>query len=193
MPSEDPFRIAVLTIFSLTVAIAAYHRLQAKSGERISRKEEGLLFAIVLRLVGLCLWIATLAYLVNPTWIEWASLPLPSWMRWLGAVVGASGCALTYWTLTNLGKNLTDTVVTRSNATLVTTGPYRWVRHPFYIAIILLLISITFLAANWFIGLTALVLPMLLVVRTPKEEQKLIEKFGDQYRAYMATTNRFWP
>jgi len=36
-----------------------------------------------------------------------------------------------YWTLSNLGKNLTDTVVTRAGATLVTTGPYRLVRLSF--------------------------------------------------------------
>ncbi len=194
MPPEATYRIALLTIFGLTLVIVGYHRWQAaKSGERISRKDEGLLFAIVLRLVGLCLWVAALAYLINPSWMECASVPLPSWLRWLGAGVGVMGCALTFWTLTNLGKNLTDTVVTRANATLVTTGPYRWVRHPFYVAIVLLITSIAFLAANWFVGLIALLFAPLLFVRTRKEEQKLIEKFGDQYRAYMARTGKFWP
>ena len=39
---------------------------------------------------------------------------------------------LLIWTLRSLGPNLTDTVVTRQAHTLVTRGPYRWVRHPFY-------------------------------------------------------------
>jgi hypothetical protein len=39
-------------------------------------------------------------------------------------------------------------------------------------------------------GLPAFVLK---VIRTNKEEKKLIEKFGDQYRSDMATTGKFWP
>jgi protein-S-isoprenylcysteine O-methyltransferase Ste14 len=194
MSSEDPFRIALLMILVLTMVVVAYHRLQAaRSKERISRRDEGLLLAISLRVAGLCLWVATCAYLADPKWMEWAGLPFSDWLRWLGAGFGVLGCALMYWTLTNLGRNLTDTVVTRADATLVTTGPYRWVRHPFYVALALLTPAATLLAANWFIGLSGLVVLAMLVARTPKEEQKLIEKFGDEYRAYMATTGRFLP
>lgn len=194
MISEDHFRIALLTIFSLTVVIVGYHRLQAaKSGDRIVRKDEGLLLAVSLRFAGLCLWVATLAYLINSDWMEWARLPIPDWLRWLGVAFGALFIGLIYWTLINLGKNLTDTVMTRANATLVTTGPYRLVRHPFYVSVGLLIFAVTLLTANWFIGLGGLLVMTLLVVRTPIEEQKLIEKFGDEYRAYMARTGRFLP
>jgi protein-S-isoprenylcysteine O-methyltransferase Ste14 len=194
MTPEDPFRIALVTIFCLTIVVVAYHRLQAaKSGERISRREEGLLLAVALRLAGLGLWAATLVYLVDPAWMEWAQVALPGPVRWSGAVVGSLGCALMVWTLVNLGRNLTDTVVTRVHATLVTTGPYRWVRHPFYCAVALLMLAVTLLTANGFIGLSAVAVLVMLVVRTPKEEQKLIEKFGDDYRAYMASTGRLWP
>jgi protein-S-isoprenylcysteine O-methyltransferase Ste14 len=194
MPSEVPFRISLLTILVFTMVVGVYHRWQAaKSGDRISRKEEGLLLAVSLRLAGLCVWIGTLAYLINPTCMEWAELPLPNWLRWSGAVFGVLGFALMCWTLVNLGKNLTDTVVTRANAILVTAGPYRWVRHPFYVTVLLLVLAVTFLTANWFIGLCGLLVFVSQVIRTPIEEQKLVEKFGDQYRAYMATTGRFFP
>ena len=55
------------------------------------------------------------------------------------------------WTMHTLGKNLTDTVVTRKDHTLVTGGPYRFVRHPFYCATILVVPAISTLAANWFL------------------------------------------
>ncbi len=194
MPSEDPFRIAVLTIFVVTVAVVGYHRWQAaQSGERISRNDEGLLLAVSLRFAGLLLWVSTLAYLINPAWMEFARLPIPDGLRWLGAGCGVLFIGLIYWTLSNLGKNLTDTVVTRANANLVTTGPYRLVRHPFYVSVALVMLAVLLLTANWFIGIAGLVVIFLLVVRTPKEEQMLLEKFGDPYRAYLATTGRFWP
>lgn len=83
-----------------------------KSGETISRKEEGCAFAITLRLAGLCLWLATFGYLLFPDFFSWASVPLPDWVRWVGAVTGTLCSLLMYWTLCSLGKNLTDTVVT---------------------------------------------------------------------------------
>ena len=98
-----------------------------------------------------------------------------------------------YWTLNSLGKNLTDTVVIRAEATLVTQGPYRWVRHPFYVTTALLMASVTVLAANLLIGAGSLLVLGLLAVRTPKEERMLIERFGQQYRDYMAKTGRFFP
>jgi len=194
MTSEIPFRLALIIVIALTMSITVYHRVQAaKSGETISHHEEGCAFAITLRLAGLCLWIATFGYLVFPEAFPWASVALPGWVRWGGAVAGALCSLLMYWTLSSLGKNLTDTVVTRKEATLVTVGPYRWVRHPFYVTAALLMVSVTLLTANWLIGLTSLIVLTLLAVRTPREEAMLIERFGDQYRDYITKTGRFVP
>lgn len=194
MPSETPFRIALVVIMVVTMTITVYHRWQAtSSGERISHKEEGYLFAIVLRLAGACLWISTFAYLLFPASIQWAAIPLPAWIRWCGVVAGCLSALLIYWTLTSLGRNLTDTVVTRAEATLVTHGPYRWVRHPFYLSASLLMASVALLSANWLIGLSGLIVMAFLTVRTPKEERLLIERFGQKYQDYMVKTGRFVP
>jgi protein-S-isoprenylcysteine O-methyltransferase Ste14 len=194
MPTEIPFRIALAVVLVLTMVVTLSHRLQAaSSGERISHKEEGYVFAATLRLSGLCLWIGVFVYLLFPSSVEWAMIPIPAWVRWVGVVTGALCSLLMYWTLSSLGKNLTDTVVTRAQASLVRHGPYRWVRHPFYVTAALLMASVTVLTANWQIGLTSLLVLALLAVRTPKEEQMLIERFGQQYRDYMARTGRFFP
>ncbi|QDU29465.1 Isoprenylcysteine carboxyl methyltransferase (ICMT) family protein [Anatilimnocola aggregata] len=192
--NETPFRIALVVVIVLTMVVTVYHRLQAaKPGEKISHKDEGYLFATVLRLAGLVLWISTFGYLIFPAYFQWAAMPLPARLRWIGVVTGALCSLLMYWTLSSLGKNLTDTVVTRSEATLVTHGPYRWVRHPFYVTAALLMASVTVLTANWFIGISSLAVLALLAIRTPKEEQMLIERFGQQYQDYMVTTGRFIP
>ncbi|MBL9082906.1 MAG: isoprenylcysteine carboxylmethyltransferase family protein [Planctomycetales bacterium] len=194
MPSENLFRIALVVVIALTTAVTVYHRFQAaSSGEKISHESEGYVFAAVLRLAGLCLWISTLVYLISPTLVQWATVPLPPWMRWSGVAAGLCCSLVMYWTLSSLGKNLTDTVVTRAEATLVTHGPYRWVRHPFYVTAAALMASVTILTANWLIGVSSLLVLILLAVRTPQEEQMLIERFGQQYRDYMAKTGRFFP
>ena len=194
MPSENPFRSALVIVIVLTMAVTVYHRLQAAaSGEKISHKDEGYLFATILRLAGLCLWISTFGYLFFPASFQWASMPLHSSVRWVGVFMGAACSVLMYWTLSSLGKNLTDTVVTRAEVTLVTHGPYRWGRHPFYVTAALLMTSVTLLTANWLIGASSLLVLGLLAVRTPKEEQMLIERFGQQYREDMASTGRYFP
>lgn len=194
MPSENPYHVALVVVMLPTIIVTAYYRLQAaSSGERISHQEEGMLFAAALRLAGLCLWISTFACLLFPGAVQWAMIPLPNWLRWGGAGVGALCSFLMYWTLSSLGKNLTDTVETRARAFLVTQGPYRWVRHPFYVTAAMLMASATVLTANWLIGLSSLIVLAMLALRTPKEEQMLIKRFGQQYRDYMARTGRFFP
>jgi protein-S-isoprenylcysteine O-methyltransferase Ste14 len=193
MSSETTFRVALVLLLIPTAAIGLYHRIRANSGERISHREEGYVFAAALRLAGLVLGISTLGYLFFSAPFRWATIPLPIWSRWLGFVIGASGPLLMYWTMSSLGRNLTDTVVTRADATLVTHGPYRWVRHPYYVTAAILILAVTLLTCNWMIGLSGFVVMTMLVVRVSKEEQMLIERFGSQYREYMRTTPRFFP
>lgn len=113
--------------------------------------------------------------------------------RWAGVFVGISGGLLLAVTFRTLGKNITDTVVTRAAHTLVTRGPYRWVRHSFYVATALAVLANSLVTANWFLALTGGLCFSLLVLRTRIEEEKLIERFGDNYKEYMKRTGRFLP
>ena len=83
---------------------------------------------------------------------------------------------LLFWTFHSLGKNLTDTVVTRREHTLVTHGPYRWVRHPFYVVVFLWGLSLSLLTANWLLALLGVAAMTMLVTRTRIEEAKLAEQ-----------------
>src|SRR5262249_3477867 len=139
MTSEDTFRWVLLAGLLVLLPVALYHRIRSLSTrERLDRMQEGLPILITLRLAGLGTLLGIVAYLVNPQGVAWASVALPGWLRWAGAALLAQSAVLLTWTLHSLGKNLTDTVVTRKVHTLVTRGPYRWVRHPFYVSAVLL-------------------------------------------------------
>lgn len=194
MTEEATFRVVLASGFLAVFVITLYHRLRSwESNEQLDRRKEGLFVLATLRPIGLLLWLGVFAYLINPAWMTWSSLPLPSWLRWSGVAFFAAGIALLAGTLRQLGRNLTDTVVTRRDHTLVTGGPYHWVRHPFYDAMALLIVAMALLAANWFILVTGAVVFLLLVVRTRTEEAQLLARFGDEYRTYRDRTGRFVP
>jgi len=192
--TESLFRTIFLAVLIANISIAIYHRLQAaKSGEKISRVEEGKVILFLRVFCGLSLWISILAYAIFPRSMAWSTFTLPIALRWIGAGFAIISVPMLYWVLRNLGRNLTDTVVTRKNATLVTSGPYRWVRHPFYSVTFGSIIALSLLTANWFLGLMTLLMLSVIIKRTDTEEAKLIERFGETYRQYMQRTGRFLP
>lgn len=184
----------MIVIAIVFMPIGLYHRIRSYTGEHIDRWQEGIFILFGLRLTALTVIGAGIAWMINPKWMAWSSLPFPAWLRWLGVVVAVCGGCLWAWAVHKLGKNLTDTVITRVDHTLVTSGPYRWVRHPFYTACALGLVGSTLVMANWFIALVGgVVWFVFLVPRTKIEEKNLIARFGDDYRAYMRQTGRFLP
>src|ERR1051325_3975429 len=193
MTDDELFRLILIGGFVAVLPVGLYHRLKAATSEKLDRRQEGLFLLISIRLLGAVGMLGLLAFMIDPTWMAWSSVPLPVWLRWVGVGLGVLAASLLIWIFRNLGKNITDTVVTRKEHFLVLTGPYRWVRHPFYVSFALAMLANSLVMANWLFFVGGAVAFALLVVRTRKEEEKLIERFGDDYRRYMATTGRFWP
>jgi len=195
MRRESIFGSVTAALLVTAAAISGYHRHRAEQAgeDEISLQGEGLTSAVALRSSGLVLMLSVVAYLVNPRWMRWSSLDLPAPLRWSGAGLGAVSLALTLWIFRTIGKNITSTVETREEHELVTGGPYRWVRHPLYTVGTSFFVSLGIVAANWFMGLASLSVLVMLLIRLPKEEEKLIERFGDEYRAYIERTGRLLP
>lgn len=178
----------------ILVPILVFHRVRSQmTRERLDRRQEGAFILFTLRPAGIAHMVGLMVYVVNPSRMAWSAMPLPIWLRWVGVAIGAGAGGLLVWTLVSLGRNLTDTVVTRKAHTLVTTGPYRWIRHPFYDAIALSVLANSLAAANWFLLATGAALMTFIVLRIPKEEANLLARFGDAYHGYMARTGRFLP
>jgi protein-S-isoprenylcysteine O-methyltransferase Ste14 len=193
MNDDQLFRLILLAGFSIFMPIGIYHRWRARTGEKLDRRQEGLFIAITLRLLGIAGMIGVIAWLINPTCLALAAVPLPVWLRWTGVGLALIAGLLLTWMFRTLGRNLTDTVVTRKEHTLVTTGPYRWVRHPFYTSAALLVCASSLVTANGFFLVGGGLMFLLLAIRTRKEEENLIARFGDDYRNYMQLTGRFLP
>jgi protein-S-isoprenylcysteine O-methyltransferase Ste14 len=193
--NENIFRLLAALLLFTAIGISSYYRRKAdrESGETISRKVDGSAFMNVIRIGGLVLWLSPLVYLINPAWMAWSKIGLPEWLRWLGVVLGILCTFGIYWLFSSIGSGITPTSATRKEHKLVTSGPYRWVRHPLYTFGSAMFVAFGLMADNWFIALLGILAFLAMASRTPKEEANLIEKFGDEYRDYMKRTGRYLP
>jgi protein-S-isoprenylcysteine O-methyltransferase Ste14 len=194
METETLFRIILP---ALVVGFAAHrgYYVRKYSGQKntLRKREEGTASGLAGSL-GLIGFVAMIAYVVNPLWLDWAALPFPTWLRWFGVALALLGFALLQWSQSTLGKNWSDTPRMMTGQNLITSGPYRFVRHPIYAAFLLILGSTLFISAKWLIGAAWIGMTVLEVVsRIGFEEAIMIEYFGDQYRDYMKNTGQIVP
>jgi protein-S-isoprenylcysteine O-methyltransferase Ste14 len=193
--NENMFRILAALILFTGVGISTYFRRKAdrETGEKVSRRTDGLPMMTVIRIGGLILWLSPIVYLVNPGWMAWSTFGLPGWVRWLGVGIGVLCVIGIYWLFSSIGSGISPASATRERHKLSTSGPYRWVRHPLYTVGSSFYISFGLMADNWFVIAMGVLAFIAMAVRTPKEEANLIAKFGDEYREYMKRTGRFFP
>ncbi len=159
--------------------------------EAIAREGRGMFAIRVVMFVFLIAWLVL--YAINPQWMAMLSVSFPVWLRWAGIALGLASLGFWTWTQIVLGKEWSPQLQLREEHHLVTNGPYARIRHPLYTAMFGYGASLALVTANWiFISLAVLVI-IGLIVRVPKEEQMMIEEFGEQYKAYMQTTGRFFP
>ncbi|MGH9836982.1 MAG: isoprenylcysteine carboxylmethyltransferase family protein [Blastocatellia bacterium] len=195
MEEELIFRLIFIVVFALGLSISTYYRrLARKSGDVISRSQEGTLALILRAVMALPLLLAILLYAFLPGWMAWSAISLPIWVRWLGAGLGIACLPLIWWVFSSIGSNISETVLTKREHKLVTKGPYRWVRHPLYGVALLEILALSLLASNWFMALLWLIGVLVFrFVVIPIEEAKLIAAFDGEYEQYRMRTGALAP
>jgi len=111
-----------------------------------------------------------------------------------GLIVMWLGLAVRVWAIAALGRAFRTTVEVDAGQTVVSTGPYRWVRHPSYSGLLLIVTGCGLASGHWLALTVCVVLPLLaLVRRIHVEEAEMVSVLGDRYRAYQARTKRLIP
>lgn len=189
------FRLITLLLFIIPLSVSVYYRRKAQltSGDQIDRRQEGDFVMIVLRLSGILLWLSIIAYIVYPPAVDWAAIALPIWLRWTGVLGSIIAVVLLIWMFSSLGMNITDTVMTRQKHTLVTHGPYHWIRHPLYTFGAFFFLSLSLISSLWIIPVLGIPAFAILIKRTSLEEESLHARFGEEYQQYSRQTGRFLP
>jgi len=129
------------------------------------------------------------AMVLVPRAVHWSPVPAASaagrGLEVLGVVVGL-------WAASALGAGLTASPLPNGRIGLVSRGPYRWVRHPMYTAVMMVMAGVAILSGSWLVPAGLVMLGILFNVKARWEEARLAEAFPG-YAEYRTATSRFMP
>jgi protein-S-isoprenylcysteine O-methyltransferase Ste14 len=111
----------------------------------------------------------------------------------IGTTLCGLGIAFAIWARWHLGKNWSNQPSIQEDHKLVTSGPYRFVRHPIYTGILFAFIGSTLVndTVAWLVMLVFIVSTF--IWRIDKEEKFMMELFSDQYSKYKKYTKKLIP
>lgn len=126
--------------------------------------------------------------------LDFADYRLSPWTVWRGVGITAVALGFFWRAHADLGRNWSPALELREGHELITRGVYRNVRHPMYAASTLWGSGRGLIPHNWIAGWSPLLfLLILFFLRVPREEQMMIDPFGEAYRAYRQRTGAIFP
>jgi len=117
--------------------------------------------------------------------------PFISYMKILGLIFTSVGYFIFIWSVVVRGRYAVSWAMPEKQR-LVTSGPYRHVRHPSYLGYFLMFIGLFFVWPNLFTLFPLVAIPGYFLV-TFEEERLLVQRFTDEYAEYQRKTGRFIP
>ncbi len=192
---QSPFFVCFFVLHIAMNLIRRYFtsKLRGATGSDVQRSYESPADLVVLRLLMLAMWVFVLLYGFDQPRMVHFAMSLPDAVRWLGVGGAVVSLLLLIWVHQSLGQNWSRLLNVREEQTLVTHGPYQWVRHPMYTVLSGFYLGAALVSANSLIGLVSVGMVLQLWTRIEPEEHMMIEHFGDAYRTYMQHTGRLLP
>ncbi|CAD7701462.1 unnamed protein product [Ostreobium quekettii] len=199
----DPSSLALGTALGTSLLIRRHfrRRLAPVAPKIVKSRVTGLECAVVPLWYGGVLGIPSIYILTRV--LDFANYASPGARVWATAAGGLTA-ALALWLFarshSDLGSLWSVSLQLREQHKLMKSGVYAHVRHPMYASGLLLCAGIGILAPNWVVNAGVLgAMAALLFVRIPKEEQMMIEEFGEDYQRYKSDVGgivpklKIWP
>jgi protein-S-isoprenylcysteine O-methyltransferase Ste14 len=177
------------------LAIRVYHQRRIRRGQSRYTVRERKPSLIAGAIAALAAIVFGLEYLIAPGTFAFAYiLAYPLWLRFTGAVILTGGVVLLGLSHYHLDLSFHSFIVQKEEQVLVETGPYRWIRHPIYLAYLVNYASGGLVASNWVLTFVpTLFFALLAALRMGPEEAAMVELFGERYHDYMESTGRLLP
>ncbi len=190
--TENLFIVLYLVGMVLGSTVRAWYTRKFRQDRKAVYRQEGLLVLLLASLWGIAILLPFFNLFTD--WLDFAAYPLPGWAGWLGVAIFGVALWLLWRSHADLGRNWSVAAEVRERQTLVTSGVFKYMRHPMYSAHWLWGIAQALLVHNWISGLASLVIFIsVYLLRVPREERVMLNEFGDEYREYMKRTGRVLP
>ncbi len=197
MADETFYRLLFVALYALFFSVRGYYRfVKPKQSEPdiIEKRKEFGKAEITISIAILGYFGTVILYLLNLPWFAWSQMATyPEFIRWIGVFLTLSSVPFLWWIHKTLERQYSPCLQIKESHSLITEGPYSRVRHPMYTILNMFSFGVSLLTANFLmIGFALLlIIPFPFVAR--KEEQMLLDTFGDEYVEYMKRTGRFFP
>ena len=194
--SLSPFETTYLLGLIIATLIRTGYGMQFRRSAILQRKKEHPLVFIGMALWGIALFLPLVSMFTS--WLDFADYripaPLDRAVGVLGIVIFVAGLWLLWRSHVDLARNFSPSLFIRQQHALVTHGVFKYIRHPMYLSFWCWAIGQALLIPNWLAGPLGIVafFPIYLL-RVNREEQQLIEYFGNAYRDYQKITGRLFP
>lgn len=190
--SELYYKITFAFLWLLYVAIRIPHARRNKQNQTIksdgNKREKFLVFLAFIGMMVLpFIWIFS-------NLLSKLDIHFPTWLRLSGIIISLISLWLFYVVHKILGKNWSPILEIRQGHTLIKEGPYKRIRHPMYTQTWLWVIAQLLICSNWIAGLAGIISwTILYFIRVPKEEELMLQQFGEDYIQYKKETGRILP
>ncbi len=187
--AEIFYKLTLLLFFCVFIVIRLYYSKKYLAEEEELLSSYPIIVKVMAAISSLSIIGLALVYVFTDFLIDF-SMHIPDEIRLLG-IIGYFGTDIAMWlVLHELGVNFSQMGNERS---IVSSGPYRYIRHPMYVVFISWGLSTALIASNWLVSLGVPFMILFILLRAPIEEKALLDEFGEEYIQYMKSTSRFFP
>jgi protein-S-isoprenylcysteine O-methyltransferase Ste14 len=179
----------ILTVLMLTVIVIVLPDAGSNRGKGIKTVNCHRISLILIQLISLGLLFAA-PFLDRRNVALFGDIEA---VRYLGLALYVLGVILMHWAEVALGEQFSVEVTIREGHKLVTSGPFRYLRHPRYLGVILMTAGISLVFNSWLALFPVAALALLLIWRIRDEDALLRGEFGAEWEAYAKRSWRLVP
>lgn len=165
---------------------------RTRAERKVAMKKEGWTGIALIILIPVEFVIVFL-YIINPVWLSLTFLIVPELLRWLGLFLTIVSIPIVIWVHQTLGRAYSYALETKSDQTLIASGPFSRVRHPLYSAHNIFNLGMILLTLNIPLTIFAILGVPFTYTRMRDEERMMVTRYGSEYEIYMKTTGRIFP